>query len=159
MYVQDTYTANMHGSMFEWDFKCWVCGVCSHVGGIYWICDIAFSVYCTGNNLNLIKINVNQIDETAAEGFHISHILLQTKTLGGENKLFYSSLTHPYLSLHSTHTSAFSVHSLVREPLAAKDMLDETHRVSIFNIWDAHAVNLLLHTRVQFFLKEIGMVY
>lgn len=136
------------------------------MGGIYWIYDIAFSVYCTGNNLNLIKIDVNQIDETAAdrrtEGFHISHILLQTKTLGGKNKLFYSSLTHPYLSLHSTHTSAFSVHSLVREPLAAKDMLDETHRVSIFNIWDAHAVNLLLHTWVQFFLKEtksICMVY
>lgn len=81
---------------------------------------------------------------------------------GGKTNFFYYSLTHPYLSLHSTHTSAFSVHSLVREPLAAKDMLDETHRVSIFNIWDAHAVNLLLHTRVQFFLKEtksICMVY
>lgn len=45
-------------------------------GGIYWIYAIAFSVHCTGNNFNLIKINVNQIDETAAEGFHISHILL-----------------------------------------------------------------------------------
>lgn len=41
---------------------------------------LLFSAYCTGNNFSLIKINVNQMDETAAdrrtEGFHISHILL-----------------------------------------------------------------------------------
>lgn len=76
------------------------------MGGIYCIYDIAFSVYCTGNNFNLIEINVNQIDETAAdrrtEGFHISHLLLQTKTLGGKNKLFFLQFNAsiPFSALH-----------------------------------------------------------
>lgn len=63
-------------------------------------------------------------------------------------------IMRPYLSLYATHTSTFGINRLVSEPLAAKNMLDVTHRVSIFNIWNSHAVHLLLYTRVQFLLKD-----
>lgn len=68
------------------------------------------------------------------------------------------SLMSPYLPLYATHTGTFGINRLVSEPLAAKNVLDVTHRVSIFDIWNSHAIHLLLYTRVQFFLKDTKKV-
>ncbi len=59
-----------------------------------------------------------------------------------------------YLSLDSTHACTLSINSLVCQPQAGVNMLDVTHRVAILNVRNTHPIHLLLHTRVQLFLKE-----
>ncbi len=59
-----------------------------------------------------------------------------------------------YLSLYSTHASTLGVHSLVGEPQTRVNMLDVTHRVAVLDVRSTHSIHLLLHTRVQLFLRQ-----
>ena len=59
-----------------------------------------------------------------------------------------------YLSLHSAHAHTLWIDSLVSEPKAGVNMLDVTHRVTILDVRCSHPIHLLLHTRIQLFLKD-----